>query len=104
MLPSAGPNHGRDDRVERSVLSRGVAGLVLGLVAMTFAPPALAADPVDLGDAPVRYDEGRAGPARAELGGPRLGTAVTADAVRRRNGLLGPCVRQRPTGTGATTV
>ena len=85
MLPSAGLHHTRVRPVRvrpgrlNHFLTWAVAGLVLGLLTMTYAPSAVAATSYDLGDAPVHFDKGHGGPARAELKGPRLGTTVSAD-------------------------
>ena len=63
-----------------------IGGLVVGLLTMNCAPAAAAPTSYDLGDAPVRFDKGDGGPARAELTGPRLGTAVTADRSKAKTG------------------
>ena len=92
MLPSPGLHHprGRSVRVRPGrpihLFTCLIAGLVLGLLPMTLSPTASAATPVDLGDAPVHFDKGHRGPARAELGGPRLGTSVSADHADARTG------------------
>ena len=61
-----------------------------GVLALLLVPlslqPAAAAD-LDYGDAPADYDTTARGPARAVLGEPRLGSAVTADQVDPATGV-----------------
>ncbi|HEY5820336.1 MAG TPA: GEVED domain-containing protein [Propionibacteriaceae bacterium] len=70
-----------------------VALMLAGLA----AAPAGAAPPEDLGDAPAAFDFGDAGPARATLAGPRLGSDVTADAIDPETGAS---VNAGPTAKG----
>jgi uncharacterized repeat protein (TIGR01451 family) len=67
-----------------SFLARTIAAVGASVVLTLLGPPApaLASGPVDLGDAPSRYDLGGQNPARATLTGPRLGSTETADPVR----------------------
>lgn len=83
-----------------SRFSRVLGALSLALLLAGFAAaPALAAEPEDLGDAPASFDVGGAGPARATLAGPRLGSEVTADAIDPDTGVS---VKSSPTAKGDT--
>ncbi len=64
----------------RAWLSAAVAAAALSS-SVAVPGAAWAAAPQDLGDAPFGFDIGDNGPARATIGGPRLGSAVTADAL-----------------------
>ncbi len=52
-----------------------------------YAPAARAAELLDLGDAPASYDDRPEGPASAAIGGPRLGRALTPDAIDPETGI-----------------
>ena len=82
--------HSLANRPRRRAAVRPALGAVLAsLLVLVLGPtlPAAAVPGEDLGDAPAGFDFGVDGPARATIGGPRLGAEVTADTVDPETGV-----------------